>query len=137
MTTTVADQIIQVIEYLGQKLGIAIDWSTENILPLAQTLMERIARWCVAQNVFYTVLSFVGLVVGIIIFLISARKLPQLDIDDECGEILCTVGVILFGAMSIAGVIGLCVNTYHLVQAICFPELAVFEYIQSFISNGG
>lgn len=29
ITQTVADQIIQVIEYLGQKFGIAIDWSAD------------------------------------------------------------------------------------------------------------
>lgn len=135
MQTTVADQVIQVIEYLGQKFGIAIDWSTENVLPLAQTLMERIARWCVAENVFYIGLSLVGLIVGLIVFTISARKLPQLDTYDEFGEVLCTGGVILFGAISIAGVIGLCVNTYYLVQSICFPELAVFEYIQNFMNQ--
>ena len=137
MQTTVVDQIIQVIEYLGQKFGVAIDWSAENILPLAQVLMEKIARWCIAENVFYIGLSLVGLIVGLIVFTISARKFSQLDSYDVLGVVLCTVGVVLFGAIAIAGAIGLCVNTYNLVQSICFPELAVFEYIQSFISNGG
>lgn len=135
MQTTVADQIIQVIEYLGQKFGIAIDWSAENVLPIAQTLMERIARWCIAENVFFVALSLVGLIVGIIIFSISAQKLPKLDSDDDIGITLCSVGLIIFGIICIAGVIGLCVNTYHLIQSICFPELAVFEYIQSFMGK--
>ena len=137
ITTTVADQIIQVIEYLGQKFGIAIDWSAENVLPIVQTLMEKIAHWCVAQSIFYVALSFVGLIVGIIVFSASAHKLPKLDKYDSFGETMCLGGVLLFGMMIIVGAIGLCVNTYHLVQSICFPELAVFEYIQSFMSNGG
>lgn len=135
MQTTVADQIIQVIEYLGQKFGIAIDWSAENILPLAQALMEKIARWCVAQNIFYVALSLVGLIVGIIIFSISTQKLPKLDSFDEYRETLCIGGIIIFGVIGIAGAIGLCVNTYHLVQSIAFPELAVFEYIQGFMEK--
>ncbi len=137
ITTTVADQIIQVIEYLGQKFGIAINWSAENVLPIAQTLMERLARWCIAQNVFFVALSFVGLIVGIIIFSLSAHKMPKLDRYDSFGETMCIGGVLLFGSMVVVSTIGLYVNTYHLVQSICFPELAVFEYIQSFISNGG
>ncbi|MBO5037732.1 MAG: hypothetical protein J6D42_11720 [Clostridia bacterium] len=139
MQTTVADQIIQVIEYLGQKFGIAIDWSAENVLPLAQTLMERIARWCIAENVFFVALSLVGLIVGIIIFSISAQKLPKLDsYDEDEHEYRATLyigGIIIFVIIGIAGAIGLCVNTYHLVQSICFPELAVFEYIQSFMGK--
>lgn len=137
ITVTVADQIIQVIEYLGQKFGVAIDWSAENVLPIAQTLMEKIARWCVAEHIFYVALSFVGLIVGIIGFSISVQKLPKIDRHDAFGEIMWTLGLVAFGMMGVAGVIGICVNTYHLVQSICFPELAVFEYIQSFISNGG
>lgn len=137
ITTTVADQIIQVIEYLGQKFGIAINWSAENVLPIAQTLMERIARWCVAQNVFYIGLSLVGLIVGLIVFIKAFKKLPSIDMYDEIGGTLCVGALLLFGAIGIAGIIGFFVNTYHLVQSICFPELAVFEYIQSFISNGG
>lgn len=137
MTVTTSDQIIQVLEYVGQKFGIAIDWSVENVLPLAQTLMERIARWCIAQHVFYVALSLVGLIGGIIIFSASAHKIPKLDRYDEVGETICGLGLIVFGIMGIAGAVGLCINTYYLVQSICFPELAVFEYIQSFISNGG
>lgn len=137
MQATVVDQVIQVIEYLGQKFGIAIDWSTENVLPLAQTLMEKIARWCVAENVFFVALSLVGLILGIIVLTKCIKKLPSIDYNDEVGQTLCIGGLILFGVIGIAGVIGLCVNTYYLVQSICFPELAVFEYIQSFISNGG
>lgn len=135
MQTTVADQIIQVIEYLGQKFGIAIDWSAENVLPLAQTLMERIARWCIAENVFFVALNLVGLIVGIIIFSISTQKLPKLDSDDDIGATLCIGGLIIFCVIGIAGAIGLCVNTYYLVQSIAFPELAVFEYIQSFMGK--
>lgn len=99
--------------------------------------MERIARWCVAQNIFYIGLSLVGLIVGLIVFTISAHKMPKLDRYDSFGEVMCTGGILLFGLMVIVSIIGLCVYTYHLVQSICFPELAVFEYIQSFISNGG
>lgn len=137
ITTTVADQIIQVIEYIGQKFGIAIDWSAENILPIAQTLMEKIARWYIAENVFFIALSLVGLIVGIIAFPKCIKKFSKLDKYDAFGETLCTLGIVLFSAMCVAGAIGICVNTYYLVQSICFPELAVFEYIQSFMSNGG
>lgn len=135
MQTTVVDQIIQVIEYLGQKFGIAIDWSAENILPIAQTLMEKIARWCVAENIFYVALSLVGLMVSIIIVPKCIKKIPSIEYNDELGQFLYVGGLVIFGIIGIAGIIGICVNTYYLVRSICFPELVVFEYIQSFIGK--
>lgn len=29
----VSDQIIEVLNYLGEKLGVTIDWTSENVLP--------------------------------------------------------------------------------------------------------
>lgn len=135
MQTTVADQVIQVIEYLGQKFGIAIDWSAENVLPIAQTLMEKMARWCVVQNVFYVALSLVGLILGIIVFSKCIKKVPSIDYDDDLGQTLCIGGLILSVIIGIAGIVGLCVNTYYLARSICFPELAIFEYIQGFMEK--
>ena len=36
-----SQEIIKVLEYLGEKLGIAIDWTTENVLPYAEQLFKR------------------------------------------------------------------------------------------------
>ena len=43
--TTVTNQIIQTLEYLFEKFGIAVNWSTETVLPAVQALMVRYARY--------------------------------------------------------------------------------------------
>ena len=51
-----SEQIIEVLEYLGEKLGIAIDWTTENIMPYVEELFKR-----------YTTLKITTLSIGVII----------------------------------------------------------------------
>lgn len=36
-----SEQIIQVLDYLGKKLGLTIDWTSENVLPYVQTLCDK------------------------------------------------------------------------------------------------
>lgn len=129
MTTTVVDQIIQVIEYIGQKFGIAIDWTAQNLVPVAEHLAGRIINWQIATSIFWMILCGVIVVAGIICVVFSINN----DIDYDEGLVLFIGGILV----SLCFGIGLCVNIYNLIQCYCFPELAIFEYIQSFMSNGG
>ena len=61
---TVSEQIIQVLDNLGEKFGLAIDWSSENILPYASELMNKAVSYELWMNI--VPLVFVG--VGMIIF---------------------------------------------------------------------
>lgn len=53
-----SQEIIKVLEYLGEKLGIAIDWTTENVLPYAEQLFKRY----VTLKITY---ASIGTVIGI------------------------------------------------------------------------
>ena len=44
-SVTVADQIIQVLNAICEKLGIVIDWSSKNITTYLLQLMERIVHY--------------------------------------------------------------------------------------------
>lgn len=127
ITTTVADQIIQVIEHLGQKFGIAIDWSEENLLPVAEHLAGRIVDWRIASSIFWVALCGIFIIAGIIWAVICCKKAEGYG-GWEC---MCAASICL----GFFGLIGFCVNIYSLIQCITFPELAIFEYIQSFMNQ--
>jgi len=40
-----ANEIIKVLDNLGEKFGIAIDWSSANVVPYLQDLMTRIVKY--------------------------------------------------------------------------------------------
>lgn len=124
-TSTVVDQIIQVIEYLCQKFGIAIDWSQETLLPIAEHLASRIVNWCVAMDIFWISLCGVLVIAGIVGIIISIKN----DGDSEGFVVL-----FVFSVFAVLGFgVGLCVNIFDLVKCLTFPELKILEYIQSFM----
>lgn len=41
----VSEQIIEVLEYLGEKFGVAIDWSSDNVLPMVKELCAKYISW--------------------------------------------------------------------------------------------
>lgn len=41
---SISNEIIRVIDDLCEKLGIAIDWTADNILPILKSLCENISR---------------------------------------------------------------------------------------------
>lgn len=125
MTKTVAEQIIEVIECLGQKFGIVIDWSAENLLPLAEHLGGRIVDWKIASSWFWIILCGILFIAGIVCIICGFKN----GVEYDLGAMLLTIGILV----SVFGVVGLCINIFELVKVLTFPELVILEYIQTFI----
>ena len=49
---TVSSEIIEVLDYLGEKFGIAIDWTSNNVLPYLQTLADKFIKWEITEENF-------------------------------------------------------------------------------------
>lgn len=110
----VSDQIIQVLDYIGKKLGLTIDWTSENVLPYVQTLCDKYINWEIATSV-------VWIIIGVVCAILSIIFLKILW-DDEIGLILL---VPLF-----IGIIIICIQVFDIIKCVYFPELKIFEYVQ-------
>lgn len=51
-----SQNLIAIIDDLCQKVGIVLDWSSENILPYLKTLVERFIKFEISTSIFH--LSF-------------------------------------------------------------------------------
>lgn len=40
-----SDEIIKILDDLGQRFGIAIDWSSQNVMPYLQDLISRYIKY--------------------------------------------------------------------------------------------
>lgn len=115
----VSDQIIQVLDYIGKKLGLTIDWTSENVLPYVQTLCDKYINWEIASSIIWIVIGITCIVLSVIFIKILW--------DDDIGCIffaLLAVGIVIIGAQA-----------FDIVKCICFPELQVFEYVQSLLNS--
>ena len=139
-----SDQIIEVLDYLGEKLGISIDWTSENILPYIQTLCGKYINWEVATSIVWLIVGIVFIILSVICFKYFIKYAKQYeqykedrdkyekyyDSNDYAGSFL----IIFFCLL----VIGICVSgcqIFDIIKCIYLPELQIYEYINTLISE--
>lgn len=81
----VSEQIIQVIDALCNKFGIAMDWTGENVIPYFETLCEKLIKYEIATSLASITFMFL-FVIGCII---ATKKLHPIFKDgvesyDDC-----------------------------------------------------
>lgn len=129
----ISEEIINVLEYLGEQFGVAIDWSSETVLPMLKQLCEKYIAWEIMTSIIWLVIGGL-LLAGGMYFMIRGFKVGKADNwDCDChiwwGFALGFGGVAVFIGTTIA----LC-QIFDIVKCCYFPELQVYQYIRGLIS---
>lgn len=124
-------EIIKVLDELGKRFGIIIDWSNQNIIPYLQELLKRFICYRNITACIWILTSILITITGIEIVKLLNKWRKSYDYDSYDDIVLitsgyiCSIGIILLGIVLIIGnVIGICKN-------ICTPEIVVYEYIKT------
>ena len=112
----ISNEIIKVLEYLCGKLGLTIDWTSENVIPYIQTLCEKLVNWEIATSIAWIVIA--------VLLIIGSSFLLKVDLDDFQQIIF---GICLFVGMWIIGE-----QTFDIIQGCVFPEKTIYEYLSEF-----
>lgn len=131
---TVSEQIIQVLDALSEKVGIAVDWTSQNVVPVAQQICERYIRYEIVMSILWMVLEL-GVIAGLIFggiklfkFIINAKQSPSYI--DNCYVwadvimIFAGIGIIFLGTLTILDIV---INIETLCKCLLLPELHLFE----------
>lgn len=129
-----SEEIIKVLDELGKRFEIVIDWSNQNIVPYLQELLKRFICY---QNItagIWIIIS-VAIIIGGVIMLKFLNKWKKSDDYDSsyCSDddALAAVGYILSVCIIALG-IGLIIgNILGITKNICMPEMVVYEYIKN------
>ena len=142
-----ADEIIKVLDDLAARMGVAINWSAENVLPYVTELSEKIVRYELWTSV---VALLVPITFGIMLFLFAkcvfkprTRKCIKYSYDthrDEEVEETYTirnendmlVDIALFVSILLEVVLIACnlLNVFDIIACLTFPEKVILEYLQ-------
>lgn len=126
---TVSDQIIQVLDALCEKFGVAIDWTSANVFPYLTTLMGKLIQWEIWSSVAYIVFAVIGFIVCVVVGKYCAKNIDELDVVGALGIALAVVcGIVAIGA--------LVTQIMDIIKCCTFPEMFIFEYVQGLIKSG-
>lgn len=129
-----SEEIIKILDNLGEKFGIAIDWTSQNITPYLQNLLKRFLIYKNSIAIIQIVISIILIVVGNVCItkLIKWKEKDEMY-DEMYDEELLVFGVLGSIVIIVIGVGLMIGNIVGIIQNICMPELTILKYIQGLI----
>lgn len=127
----ISNEIINVIDALCEKFGIAIDWTSANVLPYLETLCGKFIKWEISTSIFYMVFwtLLAGIAWLISIPLIKKANKCEWDFDYEFSPIFATFAIIIACVFTIVAIVNIGMQSYDIIEAISFPEKTIYDYI--------
>lgn len=122
-----SNEIITILEYLCDKLGIAVDWTNQNILPYLQQLTEKFIRWEMCTSIAWIVIAVV--LTSIIFIAVYFFEKNYCDITyGGLWIVFAAVAAFCFG------IIGF--QVFDIIECNVFPEKVLYDYITNHIKGG-
>lgn len=125
-----SNEIIKVLDALCEKFGVAIDWSSQNVLPYAKELMDKLIRYEIATSIAL-IATFIILFVTCLVVAIKSIPKTNEEYWDTAEPVywvavISTVCAIVFGIV----MFGVCITQGHdIITCLTFPEKIIFDYI--------
>lgn len=116
-----ADEIIKVLDDLSRRFGIAVDWSSQNMMPYLQTLGNKLVHYEIGMAILWIVIGI--LCICSVKFWNKKYKQAKedCDYDLECLFELCAV---LFFVCGVGFIIW---KVPTIITGITFPEKLIVE----------
>lgn len=133
---SISSEIINVIDAIAEKLGVAIDWTAQNVIPYIKQLCE---KWC--QYEVYTSMAWIAIfLVAIVAFTISTpifhSRAKKVQYDGDC---VVTWGAVISWVLLIISIVvcivGIPVQIMDIIECKVFPEKFILEQVTNMLDT--
>lgn len=124
------NQFIENLNAVCDKLGITIDWTSNNLMPQIQDLLTRYGRGLLTDAITGLVAGVLLLVMSVFLVKRSVRTIRNVDVDDTWennnDDLAIGIAVAMLIEAAIIAVMGLCfflLNLGSVVKGIMVPDV--------------
>ena len=118
-----SSEIISVIEYIASKFGIAIDWSNQNIIPIIQDLAGKYITWEISTSIAWIMIAIILEIILVVL------------IRNDCKRWNSAVITVFGSIIAVALIPMIACQIFDIIRCVTFPELQIFQYLQSIVST--
>ena len=119
-----SSQFIEVLGALCDKIGIAIDWTSQNVVPYVTDLAARIITYEIWTSAAWIVILGVAFVV---IWKLTKNARKD-DSFDDVGKCVCAW--VACGIIGIIFVVVACVEVFDIIRALTIPEVVIYGFLK-------
>lgn len=121
-----SNEIIKVLDHICDKFGIAIDWSSSNIIPYLQDLMVRITKYVTYTSIFWLVISMLTIIISIYLSI----KLVKWSKDTYYEDVITAGSAVITPIIVIIFFLVGATACQNLIEINTIPEKYIIEMIQ-------
>lgn len=139
-------EIINVLNYLGEQLGIAIDWTSENVWPQVMDILGRYRLFELVSTGFWLIVEIVMAICAFLLFKEMAKNYMKIEANHEdnfwwyrdygssdlsiFGLVLLIISVI----MSVTSVVLIPINIGEMFKWLIVPEIKYLEMLKGLMA---
>ena len=137
----VSEQVIKVLDAVCDKFGIAIDWTSNNVIPYIQELGNKIITYDICMSIMWLVIgSVIPLTFAILIKKFLNKK--KLEAKERMNDYYYTDGsldegawycYLIIGMLLIVAIVFVTISSQSIIQDVVFPEKTLIEFIKPYI----
>nr|DAO48554.1 MAG TPA: hypothetical protein [Caudoviricetes sp.] len=139
------DEVIKVLNHLGDQFGVAIDWSSTNVMPYLNDLMTRMIKYGIYINIYHIIyaifITALFIIVTIVLYKIAYKMISKSEENEgyvNSAKILSTTFAISLVTTVIVALIEVgnikdCIA--DIIELNTVPEKYVVEIIQDKIDD--
>lgn len=133
---SLSDEITKVLDALAEKFGMAIDWTSQNVIPYLEQLCGRYINYEIVTSVIWLILGIICLFGGKWgikkVQYCCKRYKENVYSDWDVGSIL--TGIVV-GITFLVGVIVIMCQLFDIVTCLTFPEKIILDELKSIYTN--
>lgn len=122
-----SEEIIKVLDELGKKFGVAVDWTQQNVMPYAQDLGNRIVKYEIYSSIVWMIIGTIAILISGLFYYLSIKRKWNKDTVDWFSFlffIVCCVSIIVIIIPQI----------FDIVKCITIPETMWIDYIKQYLN---
>lgn len=123
-------EVIKILDALAEKFGLAIDWTSANVLPYLQQLCRKYVTYEITTSTVWMIFGIGLLLFGNYIKNKAKRYLEDVY-DCDFGVFLMTISIGIF----VIGIIIIMWQVFDIVTCITFPEKLIIKELTAIYSS--
>lgn len=132
----VSNQIIEVLNDICNKFGLAIDWTNKNVQPYLQELIAKCVAYKFATSILWLIFGILVCTIGSVLAKMAVgswkkyQKKPYSDYD-----MYCVTQGIASGTLLTVGIVMVVCNITTMITCKTFPEKVVLDMITQYMKG--
>ena len=129
--------MIKVLDALSEKLGIAIDYTSDNVIPYVQQLSEKLVNYELATSIMFIVLNVIPVIVTLVLikYIMKSVKNGTYKNGDKNFYEVTTILAVVLSFLCIFFTINIIFEAIDIITCITFPEKIIFEYVTEVLQS--